>query len=143
MADLSSTLPTTDTSDGIDGSTAPVNTIQTGGKDPNGNLQANLNEITGEQFVKDVLNVSSQYRAQSVTTTAAEALGGATILAQRKLLCITPTNGIIYWGTSSAVTTTTGTPLFINQTLSLSVTANIHIFVIAAATTDCRMVEMS
>jgi hypothetical protein len=99
--------------------------------------------IDGDLRVADIVNTSSQYRAQSITTTAAEALGAATILSNRKLLHITPTNGAIYWGYSSAVTTTTGSPLFPNNTLWLSVGANVHVYVIAAATTDSRIGELS
>jgi hypothetical protein len=99
--------------------------------------------INSQVETRDVLNVSSQYRAQSVTTTAAEALGAATILVNRKMISITPTNGTIYWGTTSAVTTTTGSPLFPNNTLFLSCTDNSPIWVIAAATTDVRIAEFS
>lgn len=109
-------------------------------KDTSGNTITALNN---QVQTRDVINTSSQYRAQSVTTSAAEALGAATILVNRKLITITPTNGTIYWGTNSSVTTTTGTPIFANQTLALSFTDNIHVFVIAAATTDARIVEGS
>lgn len=93
--------------------------------------------------VRDVLNTSGQYRAQSVTTSAAEALGGGTILANRKFLSITPTNGQVYWGFNSSVTSTNGTPIFKNQTFTLSVTDNVHVFVIATTTVDCRIAEGS
>lgn len=109
-------------------------------QDASGN---NLNSTNNQLQVTDVLNVSSQYRAQSITTSAAEALGAATILVNRKMITITPTNGTIYFGTNSSVTTATGTPIFPNNTLFLDVTNNVHIFVIAAATTDCRIVEFS
>lgn len=108
--------------------------------DGSGNSIASINN---QLETRDVLNVSSQYRAQSVTTAAAEALGAATILSNRKLLHITPTNGTIYWGYSSGITTTTGTPLFPNNTLFLSVTDNVHIYVIAGATVDTRVGEVS
>jgi hypothetical protein len=93
--------------------------------------------------VQDIINVSGQYRAQSVTTTAAEALGAATILANRKMLSITPTNGTVYWGYSNAVTTATGTPIFKNQNMVFSVGPSVHIYVISAGTVDCRMAEGS
>jgi hypothetical protein len=99
--------------------------------------------IDGDLRVADIINTAGQYRAQSVTTTAAEALGAATILANRKSLTITPTNGTVYWGFSNAVTTTTGSPIFKNQSMSFAIGANLHIYVIAAATTDCRMAEGS
>jgi hypothetical protein len=99
--------------------------------------------IDGDLRVADIMNTAGQYRAQSVTTTAAEALGGATILANRKSLTLTPTNGTIYWGFSNAVTITTGSPIFKNQSMSFAIGANLHIYVIAAATTDCRIAEGS
>ena len=99
--------------------------------------------IDGDLRVADIVNTSGQYGAQSVTTTAAEALGAATILANRKSLTITPTNGTIYWGFSNTVTTTTGSPIFKNQSMSFAIGANLHIYVIAAATTDCRIAEGS
>lgn len=149
-------------SEGADGSVSPFQTIQVGGKDTSGNLQSFLTDTNGNQIVllkdangnnlnainnqlqtRDVINVSSQFRAQSVTTTAAQALGAATILANRKVICITPTNGTIYWGTSNAVTTTTGTPLFAFQTLTLAFTDNVPVWVISAGTVDTRILEAS
>lgn len=162
MADITSHLPVTDAADGTDGAAAPALAIQVAGKDGSGNLQTVLTDTSGrilidindgggnpiasinsELLVTDIINTASQYRAQSVTTTAAEALGGATILSNRKVLVITPTNGTIYWGTSNTVTTATGTPLFANQMLTLAFTNSVHVFVIAAATTDVRILEAS
>lgn len=94
-------------------------------------------------FVADIINTGSQFRAQSVTTTAAEALGAASILTNRKYIQVTPTNGTVYYGTSNAVTTTTGTPLFMNQTLSISLSAAVHLWVISAGTVDLRVLEGS
>lgn len=97
----------------------------------------------GDLEVADIINVAGQYRAQSVTTAAAEALGAATILSNRKSLTITPTNGTVYWGFSNAVTTTTGTPIFKNQSMSFAIGASLHVYVISAGTVDCRMTEGS
>lgn len=99
--------------------------------------------INNELGVRDTLNVGSQYRAQSVTTSAAEALGGTTILVNRKMISITPTNGVIYWGTNNSVTSVTGSPLFPNSTLFLSCTDNVQVWVIGTATTDVRIAEFS
>lgn len=93
--------------------------------------------------VVDILTTGSQYRAQSVTTSAALALGGASALTDRKMIHITPTNGTIYWGYNSSVTTSNGTPLFTNQTLYLSIGTGVTVYVIAAATTDARIAELS
>lgn len=99
--------------------------------------------INSQLQTRDVINVSSQYRAQSVTTSAAEAIGAASRLTNRKFISITPTNGTIYWGTNSSVTTTTGSPLFPNNTLFLSFTDNVPVYVIAGATVDVRILEGS
>lgn len=100
-------------------------------------------DANGNLLVKEAAGVGSQYRAQSITTTAGEALGGATILANRKLLHVTPTNGIIYWGYSNTVTIVTGTPIFPNNTLWLDITDNLHVWLISSATTDSRIGELS
>lgn len=161
-ADSSGNMLVKDAADGTIGAAIGTTVILTGGKNLSGNFQPILTDNSGNQTVlikdgngnnttvdngqlltQDTLGTSSQYRAQSVTTTAAEALGAATILVNRKMLTITPTNGIIYFGTNSSVTTTTGTPIFPNNTLFLDVTDNLHIFVIAAATTDARIIEFS
>lgn len=125
------------------GSTAPFNTVQMGGKDSTGILRTFSTATSGEQFIKDVINVSGQNRAQSVTTSAAEALGGTTILVNRKFLTIRPTNGIIYWGFAIGVTTATGTPIYTNEVFTISVTDNVHVYVVAAQTTDVRISEGS
>lgn len=98
---------------------------------------------TGELLVADTINTAGQFRAQSITTTASEALGAATILANRKMLSITPTTGTVYWGYSSVVTTITGTPIFKNQNMVFAVGPNVHIFLIAASTINCRIAEGS
>lgn len=89
------------------------------------------------------INVAGQNRAQSITTSASEALGSDTILKNRKILSITPTNGIVYWGFTNGVTTVNGTPIFKNQTITLSVGSNVHVYLIAGSTIDCRIVEGS
>lgn len=98
--------------------------------DNNGNIQ-----------VADLLSASAQYRAQTVSATASELLGASAILINRKVLGLTPTNGTIYIGFNSSVTTTTGTPVFKNQSVTIAATDAIHVYAIAAASTDCRVYE--
>lgn len=101
------------------------------------------NVFNSQLEVSDILNTGAQYRAQSVTTTAALALGASSALASRKMLHFTPTNGTIYWGYNSSVTTTTGTPVFTNQTVYLSAGPNVTVYVISAGTVDVRIAEVS
>jgi hypothetical protein len=119
--------------------------VKISGANPSSGAEDNYAEVTtnGNLLSADIINVSGQYRAQSVTTTVAEALGAATILANRKTLSITPTNGIIYWGFSNTVTTVTGSPIFKNQCKTFAIGTNVHVFVIAASTIDTRMAEGS
>jgi hypothetical protein len=125
------------------GSAVPTDAIYVGGKNPSGNLTGLQTLTTGELFVRDVLNVAGQNRAQSVTGTATEALGGATILANRKVIIMTPTNGTIYWGFTSGVTTTTGMPIYQSQTYSIAATDNLPIYVISAGTVNVVIAEAS
>lgn len=123
--------------------------LQTTGNTSLANIDAGIPTALGavaaanSMPVVDILTTGAQYRAQSVTTSAALALGGSSALTDRKMLHITPTNGTIYWGYNSSVTTTTGTPLFTNQTLYLSIGTGVTVYVISATTTDARIAELS
>lgn len=102
-----------------------------------------ITSINSQLETADIINTSSQFRAQSVTTTAAQALGAASALTNRKFIQITPTNGTIFWGTSNAVTTANGTPLLTNQTLTVAFGTNVQLWVISAGTVDTRVLEGS
>lgn len=162
MADVKTFLPVEDASDGTDGTTAPSTTIQIGGKDGSGNLQTIATDTSGRVSVDnydsngnvintsggqvkttDILSVAGQSKQQSVTTTAIMAIGGSSVLAARKLLTICPTNGTVYWGYSSGITTASATPIFMNQVLALSVSDNLPVYVIAAAAVNCVISEAS
>ena len=93
--------------------------------------------------VQDSINTSMVNGAISVTTTASEAKVGSSRLVARKAILITPTNGVVYFGSSAAVTTSTGTPIFKNQSYSLAATDNVPVYLIAASTVDVRIVEGS
>jgi len=130
-------------SEGTDNTAVPFGTQLVGGEDTTGKLQSLITLPSGELFVRDVINVSSQYQDISLSTTATEAKGAATRLVNRKVLVITPTNGTIYWATNTSVTTANGLPIFANQTLMLAFTDNVPVYIIAAATVDVRVLEGS
>lgn len=97
---------------------------------------------SGGVTVADTVS-AGQYRTQSVTT-AAELLGAGSILANRKIISITPMTGTLYWGFDGSVTTANGTPLQAKQTLVIPANASLHIFGIAnAGSIDVRVAEMS
>lgn len=100
-------------------------------------------DLAGRLLVNDTANVSSQFKALSVTTTATLAIGGSTVLANRKAIMITPTNGKVFWGTANTVTTTTGQPLLSGQPLVLNFGPAITVYLIATAITDVRVTEVS
>lgn len=89
----------------------------------------------------DIISTAGQYRAQSITTTAALALGGSSALANRKFISVSPTNGVIYWGFDASVTTTTGTPVMKNQMITFAF--SVPIYLISAGTVDARIAEGS
>jgi hypothetical protein len=99
--------------------------------------------LTGDLTVRDSINTLSINGAISISTTAVEAKVGASRLTNRKFISITPTNGIIYWGSSSSVTIVSGTPVFKNQSLTMAFTDNVAVWLISAATVDVRIVEGS
>lgn len=95
----------------------------------------------GQQPTSDIIVNAGVFGAISVTTSAVEAKVGASKLTNRKSLTVCPTNGTVYWGYSSSVTTATGTPITAGNILPFG--QNISIFLIAAATTDVRITEAS
>lgn len=100
-----------------------------------------ISSSSGELDVRDTIQVGGVFAAQSVTTSAAEAKVGASRLTNRKLLVVTPTNGTVYWGLTSSVTVSNGTPIFKNQAVTFAF--EIAVFLIAASTVDCRIVEVN
>jgi hypothetical protein len=103
--------------------------------------QGTPNSLANAWPTEDILNASGQYQAISCSTTAVEALGGGTILSNRKLVSILPTNGTVYYGYNNSVTTSNGTPIFTNQLFVISASANLHIWIIASAAVNCRISE--
>lgn len=109
---------------------------------PNNTFQSFSLTTDGLLRTEDILEAFSQYRAQNITTTASEALGGVTILTNRKVVFITPTDGYVYWGLDNLVTPLTGVPIFKNQMFTISASFNVHIWLIASmGTVNCRIVE--
>lgn len=105
--------------------------------------QSVAQNVQGADLVSDIININSQFQAQSISTTAVQLLGGGTILANRKAIFATPTNGTIYVGTSSAVTSANGTPVLSGNTITFSFSSNVQLWAIGLATTDVRVLEVS
>jgi hypothetical protein len=97
-------------------------------------------DANGNALVRDSLNIGGVEGAISVSTTALEAKVSGTRYANRKILSVTPTTGIIYWGFSASVTTATGTPIFKNSTTWFNV-KDIPIYLIASSSINVRITE--
>jgi hypothetical protein len=89
----------------------------------------------------DIINTSISSGSISVGTSAVVARVGASNLANRKMLTISPTNGTIYLGATSGVTTTTGIPIFQNQVISFAFGSGVSPYLIAGSTITTIIVE--
>lgn len=87
MADAKSTLPVTDSADGLDGATAPAQTIQVGGKDPSGDLQTLNTDASG-----NLITVSKIALTPSAATAVSVGVASTSLVAanaSRKGLIVT------------------------------------------------------
>lgn len=79
--------------------------------------------------------------AIAVTATATLANVSGTNLTNRKFISITPRSGGVFIGDSS-VTTSTGTPLFLNQTITLDISDNVDVYlIVASGSANVRIIE--
>ena len=98
---------------------------------------------TGKLNVADKSDAGGVQGALSVGTSAVEAKVGASALADRATLTIyNNSNSVLYWGYTSGVTTSTGTPLEKKQFIAFEIGPNTPIFLIAgSASNDARITE--
>jgi hypothetical protein len=133
MADINSNLPSQDLADGVVGSAAPSEAILVGGSDGStlraisvssaGHLQISLDGLSTFQTSQYTVGVS----AVQITTVP---------LTNRKSIsikAICSSNNVIYIGNSSGVTTSTGYPLYNDDTLNMDLTNSQVIYAIASA----------
>lgn len=85
------------------------------------------------------------YKAISVTDTPQEVKVGASVLEERKVITLQPTNGAIYYGYDNLVSSTTGTKLLKNQWLQLEASYHLPVWVVAdtGEIVDVRISEVS
>ena len=118
--------------------------VKLAGADSSGNDTnfVNANSL-GELQTADVISGAGTEGALSVGTSAIEARVGLSALVNRKLLTIfNNSSTTIYWGRTSSVTSSTGTPIFSKQLLTMEFAADAPVFLIAASTGhDVRITE--
>lgn len=98
--------------------------------------------LAGDLYTRDMLAGSGVQGAIALSTSAVEAKVGGSRVSSRKCLSIQPTNGVIYWGYLNTVTTTTGSPIFKNQSKTFAI-GDAPIYIIAAGSVDVRVTEGS
>lgn len=83
------------------------------------------------------------YGALSVST-AAELKVGASPLEERKVVSFQPTDGIIYYGYDSSVTSSTGTKVFEGQLIYIEASDRLSVYLIAdTGTVNVRITEVA
>lgn len=119
------------------GSTKIVGSTSTGlettavGATPNGDLKN-----------ADLLAGGGVQSSLTVGLTAVEVKVGASKLANRKIITIMPINRDMWWGYTSGVTIATGTPVFKNQTLTISASDTCTVYLITdQAAKEARITE--
>ena len=85
------------------------------------------------------------YKSISVTSTPQEVKVGASVLEERKVITLQPTDGVIYYGYDNSVDDTTGTKVFKGQWIQLEASDRLPVWVVAASgdTVDTRITEVS
>jgi hypothetical protein len=99
---------------------------------------------SGELKTQDILNLGTGTQAAlTVGTSAVEVKVGGSPLSNRKLVTLyNNSNTTIYWGFTSGVTTSTGTPIFKNQLYTWIAGSSQSIYVIAgSAGNNTRITE--
>jgi len=90
---------------------------------------------TTEQLITE-----GTFGALSVTSAALACVSG-TNKAARKLLVISPQTGDLYWGFTSAVTTSTGMLIERKEKAIFQATDACDIYIVSASTNDVRIIE--
>jgi hypothetical protein len=107
-------------------------------------LNNKINNQGAAVSTSDIVNVAGTQGAFNVTTTATPVRVGASNLTNRKLVTFYhDTSNIVYWGYTSAVTTSTGTPIGRGQFTQWAVGPNLDIYLISTTTVASRITEAS
>jgi hypothetical protein len=84
------------------------------------------------------------YGALSVTTTPVELKVGASPVSERKVISFQPTDGVVYYGYDSSVSSTTGTKIFSNQLIIIEASEQLAVYLVSeTGTVNVRITEVS
>lgn len=103
----------------------------------------NATDALDRALTSDIFSMGIACGALSVGTSAVEAKASTNRLTNRKAICITQMgSGVLYWGCSN-VTTSTGTPIYKNGSVTLTI-GDMAVYLIASnAGNDVRIVELA
>ncbi len=90
-----------------------------------------------------VIHPGGVYGNLAVGTSAVEVKVGASRAIGRMVVTILPVDETMWWGYSSAVTTSTGTPIFKNQLYVIMVNDQAPIYIISDATSKNARISES
>lgn len=114
------------------------------GSDATGTETTPVNSTSnGHILSADISNNGGAQAALSISTTAVQVKAGGSVLSNRKTVTVfNNSNATIYWGYTSGVTTSSGTPIFKNQSVVWDIGPSTDIYLIAASgTNDVRITE--
>jgi hypothetical protein len=84
------------------------------------------------------------YGALSVTTTPVELKVGASPVSERKVISFQPTDGVVYYGYDSSVSSTTGTKIFSHQLIIIEASEQLAVYLVSeTGTVNVRITEVS
>lgn len=110
--------------------TVKIAGVNSSGAETNYVNASNNNELQ----TSDISNNGGTNGAITVSTSSIEAKVGVSALSNRKNLTVHNNgSGIIYWGYSSGVTTSNGTPIFKDQFVSWDIGPNTSVYLIASS----------
>lgn len=101
-------------------------------------------DILNDKVIVEPLKGDGVQGNITVGTTAVEAKVGASALTNRGNLSVQPKDNSVYYGYTNAVTTSTGTRIFKNQTVWFDVSDSTTVYLIAdGAGKDVRITEVA
>jgi len=83
------------------------------------------------------------YGAKTVTTSAQEIKVGGSALEERKVITIQPTDGEIWFGYNSSVTSSTGTKIHEGQLIQIEASESLPVWMVSGGSVNVRITEVS
>lgn len=102
---------------------------------------SNATNSNDESLSQDTINQAGVEGTITVGTSAVEAKVGVSRHANRRMLTVIPLDNGVYWGFTSSVTTSTGTPIDKNTLLSFRISDYPVYLIAGTAGNEVRITE--